>query len=62
MMHKEEVVFLQDNCFTYNDRESKAELITKAFTSIFTKEDVSAITSESVTSNCMELGVANYHS
>ena len=53
---------LQDNDVTYNDPQSKAELISKAFTIVFTKEDVSAIPSEGVTSNCMELGVANYHS
>ena len=56
------IVPLQDNDVTYNDPQSKAELISKAFTIVLTKDDVSAIPREGVTSNCMELGVANYHS
>ena len=31
---------MQDNGVTYNDPQSKAELINKAFSSVFTHEDV----------------------
>ena len=34
---------LQDNGVTYNDPESKAQIINKAFSSVFTHEDVSTM-------------------
>ena len=34
---------LQDNGITYNDPESKAQIINKAFSSVFTHEDVSTM-------------------